>query len=403
MMDIVMMTIKESVYYHEIKLFFIHEHFDVMSVQQLNNLVDIYQNILHTSVIKLHPIVSQFNTIKICLLIYRICWKIEVKQIYSLITKCTLLQEYLTKSLSVYFEKQNNILTLYKMMLEPVLHMTERKDCLDIMYEMNMQALLQHPVIVEVLNLVNEGKYSITASPLSMSQTFVCMDEMKINSLKSMNERLMNNIVNFGDSGNARQTALQFNIWKQSIDQRQFDEMFFTSLFCFLMLGIFVVINEELNSLFVYELDIFGKSLQSDPYMIDDPKLDKYKLAKYCEKTLSYQKTIFDALYLFEYVSIIYCVGMISSCSQKLCIQRFKDNVTFDFGSFGVELIGAAVSFLSVWTFMNPGKNDLLSHKCVKSITMTPDEESNMAKLRNLVDPKPGYMNFKYIISVLVI
>jgi len=35
--------------------------------------------------------------------------------------------------------------------------MTERKDCLDIMYEMNMQELLQHPVVVEVLNLVYEG------------------------------------------------------------------------------------------------------------------------------------------------------------------------------------------------------------------------------------------------------
>lgn len=169
MMDIIMLTIKESVYFHEIKLFFIHEHFNVMSVQQLNNLVDIYQQILHNPNIKLHPVVSQFNTIKIALLIYRICWKIEVKQIYSLITKCSLLQDYMVNSLCVYFEKQNNILTLYKMMLEPVLHMTEKKDCLDIMYEMSMQVLLKHPVVVEVLNLVNEGKYSITATPLSMS------------------------------------------------------------------------------------------------------------------------------------------------------------------------------------------------------------------------------------------
>lgn len=43
---------------------------------------------------------------------------------------------------------------------------------------------------------------------------------MKIANLKSMNERLIQNIVNFGDSASQRQTALQFNIWKQSIDQR---------------------------------------------------------------------------------------------------------------------------------------------------------------------------------------
>jgi len=42
-------------------------------------------------------------------------------------------------------------------MSEPILHMTERKDSLDIMYEMNMSELLQHPVVVEVLNLVYEG------------------------------------------------------------------------------------------------------------------------------------------------------------------------------------------------------------------------------------------------------
>jgi hypothetical protein len=32
MMDVFMMTIKESVRYHEIKLFFIHEHFDKLNV-----------------------------------------------------------------------------------------------------------------------------------------------------------------------------------------------------------------------------------------------------------------------------------------------------------------------------------------------------------------------------------
>ena len=47
--------------------------------------------------------------------------------------------------------------------------MIERKDSLDIMYEMNMQRLLQHPVVVEVLNLVFEGKYSVSTSSLSMS------------------------------------------------------------------------------------------------------------------------------------------------------------------------------------------------------------------------------------------
>jgi len=47
-------------------------------------------------------------------------------------------------------------------MSEPILNMSEKKDSLDIMYEMNMQELLKHPVVIEVLNLVYEGKYSVS-------------------------------------------------------------------------------------------------------------------------------------------------------------------------------------------------------------------------------------------------
>jgi hypothetical protein len=65
-------------------------------------------------------------------------------------------------------------------MSEPILHMTERKDSLDIMYEMNMKELLQHPVVVEVINLVYEGEYSISSTSLSLSRTFLCMLEMDI-------------------------------------------------------------------------------------------------------------------------------------------------------------------------------------------------------------------------------
>ena len=70
----------------------------------MNLLLDIYQDILSRQNAKENPMISQFNTIKVTLLIYRICWKIEEKEIYSLITKCSLLQAYLINSLSKYFE-----------------------------------------------------------------------------------------------------------------------------------------------------------------------------------------------------------------------------------------------------------------------------------------------------------
>jgi hypothetical protein len=78
-MDILMATIKDSTLFHEMKLFFIHEHFDSLSIEQMNLLVDIYQDVLNSKEPKGNPLISQYNSIKVALLIYRICWKIEKK------------------------------------------------------------------------------------------------------------------------------------------------------------------------------------------------------------------------------------------------------------------------------------------------------------------------------------
>lgn len=79
MMDILMGTIKDSTLFHELKLFMIHEHFDILSIVQMNLLVDIYQDVLNSKEPKGNPLVSQYNPIKVSLLIYRICYKIEKK------------------------------------------------------------------------------------------------------------------------------------------------------------------------------------------------------------------------------------------------------------------------------------------------------------------------------------
>ena len=64
-------------------------------------------------------------------------------------------------------------------MTEPVLSLKDKMDSLDMMYEMNMKDLLQHPMIVDVINLIYEGDISITSSTFGMSRTFQCATEMK--------------------------------------------------------------------------------------------------------------------------------------------------------------------------------------------------------------------------------
>jgi hypothetical protein len=93
-------------------------------------------------------------------------------------------------------------------MLEPILSLDKKKDSLDIMYEMNLHELLKIPVVIEVLDLVNEGKFSINSSSISMSQTFDCAFEMKLFSEKSMTNKLLVNIANLGNLGGQQQAAL---------------------------------------------------------------------------------------------------------------------------------------------------------------------------------------------------
>jgi hypothetical protein len=58
-------------------------------------------------------------------------------------------------------------------MREPVLHPTERLDSMDLMLIMNMEKLIQHKVVEEVLNLVFDGKYSIDSSIFDISSLWV--------------------------------------------------------------------------------------------------------------------------------------------------------------------------------------------------------------------------------------
>lgn len=83
-------------------------------------------------------------------------------------------------------------------MTEPILSLTSVKDCLDIMLEMQMFTLLKNPIIVEVLNLVYEGEYSYNSSILSMSKTLSCLFDVKTFSLKSINNRITDNIYSLG-------------------------------------------------------------------------------------------------------------------------------------------------------------------------------------------------------------
>lgn len=55
---------------------------------------------------------------------------------------------------------------------------------------------------------------------MNLSLTITQMTNSVILDFRSINNALITNIRNFGNTGEVRQVSLQFNIWKQCIEQR---------------------------------------------------------------------------------------------------------------------------------------------------------------------------------------
>ena len=70
---------------------------------------------------------------------------------------------------------------------------------MDLMLLMNMEKLIQHKVVEEVLNLVFDGKYSIDSSSLDISSLWVFINQMDTFSSKSCWEKLYTHTATMGD------------------------------------------------------------------------------------------------------------------------------------------------------------------------------------------------------------
>jgi len=57
-MDLIIVSLRDTVKYHEMKLFYLHEHFDLLTIKQMNWLVDVYMEILHRKELKMNPMLS---------------------------------------------------------------------------------------------------------------------------------------------------------------------------------------------------------------------------------------------------------------------------------------------------------------------------------------------------------
>lgn len=207
-------ALRESQWYLELKLFFVRQSFIYLNVAQMDELLSLFQEIFNVNSPKCHPLVNCYNPVKISMLVYEVCWNVQRKNIYSLQRKCNAIMTYLKTSLDKYFNAQGNISHLYKLLREPILHSKEQKDSMDMMFLMNMDEIIQHKVVEEVLNLVYDGKYSIDTSPLYLSSLWNTLEQMPTFSPKSVFKRLISNINTMGAWRLKKQSSVQFHIWK---------------------------------------------------------------------------------------------------------------------------------------------------------------------------------------------
>ena len=225
---------------------------------------------------------------------------------------------------------------------------------------------------------------------------------METMSLKSITERLIQTIVNFGDTNNSKQTSVQYNIWKQSIQQREKDEMRFTVLFCAILIGIAITINMQINRIFDHTKLFFTTSFEKkNSILFNAPDAT---LKEFCPDAITLLDESYQFVGVFTLLMIISTIGMISSFIQKIVIFRVKDNVSLNVGLMLLEL-SIAFTGISFIVMVNKERvlNTLNSDVCGRVLDVDPLQKDNADKMYTLLNPAPGEFEFRLLMSIIMI
>lgn len=79
---------------------------------------------------------------------------------------------------------------------------------MDLLLSMNLNRVIQHKAVEEVLNLVYDGKYSIDSSVLYLSSLWTFASQMATFSQKSCWDKLVLNINKMGDWRLKKQSSI---------------------------------------------------------------------------------------------------------------------------------------------------------------------------------------------------
>mmetsp|Transcript_12110 Transcript_12110/g.18720 ORF Transcript_12110/g.18720 Transcript_12110/m.18720 type:complete len:231 (+) Transcript_12110:2414-3106(+) len=180
--------------------------------------------------------------------------------------------------------------------------------------------------------------------------------------LKSITGRLIFNIKSCGDGGNSKQSNLQFNIWKQCIDQREQDEMLLTVLFCLIVLYLNLMVDHEIASFFILQKDVFGQTFVNNISILRNAD-DSY-LQEFCPDAQDLLSRIDSDLNALFYFLCYAGIGFLTAICQKMLILQNRDNVELPFGRIFLELAIVVSSFMYVFSMSKDSKNPLVDEVC---------------------------------------
>jgi len=177
--------------------------------------------------------------------------------------------------------------------------------------------------------------------------------------------------------------------------------MLFTNLISTVMIVIGIFINNSLNSNFNMQLESFGTGISNQVSLFTNAPTELQ--AGFCENHVETLTAVYGNLMLFYFFVIFFTFGMISSVIQKIAILRVKDNVTPNISLMSLELSIALVGVLFILCFNASEVNTVSSDVCSQHMTLTATQISEVDKVYSLANTQTGELNFRYIMSMLII
>lgn len=94
---------------------------------------------------------------------------------------------------------------------------------------------------------------------------------------------------------------------------------------------------------------------------------------------------------------------MLTSIFQKIVHFIYKDNVTLNITHMMLELSICITSVLFIYMYSNKNVNPLISDVCSPFVEMNPETIQTVDHMYTISNPRAGELDFKLIISIIVI